>query len=67
MQMMIFVLNRIELLEGLLAELGHHGIKGATVFNTTGMAHVLTNDDEMSFWVHCAIFWNRTVRTTAPL
>ena len=49
MQMMIFVLNRIELLEGLLAELGHHGIKGATVFNTTGMAHVLTNDDEMSF------------------
>lgn len=46
---MFFVLNRIELLEGLLAELGHNGIKGATVFNTTGMAHVLTNDDEFSF------------------
>ncbi len=48
MQVLFFVLNRIELLEGLLAELGHNGIKGATVFNTTGMAHVLTND-EFSF------------------
>lgn len=49
MQLMVFVLNRIEVLEGLLSELGHIGITGATVFNTTGMAHVLTNGDEFSF------------------
>ena len=48
MQVLFFVLNRIELLEGLLSELGHNGIKGATVFDSTGMAHMLTND-EFSF------------------
>lgn len=41
MQMLIFVLNNIDLLEDVLAELTKQDIKGATVIDSTGMGRVL--------------------------
>ncbi|HBG16380.1 MAG TPA: hypothetical protein DDW93_06325 [Firmicutes bacterium] len=41
MQLLVFVLNKVDRLEDLLKELLNVGIKGATVLESTGMARVL--------------------------
>lgn len=45
MQMLIFVLNNIDLLEDVLSELNKEGIHGATVIDSTGMGRVLYNSN----------------------
>lgn len=42
MKLMIFVLNKIEVLNFLLEDLAESGIKGATIINSTGMATALS-------------------------
>lgn len=47
MQVFVFVLNRTEHLEHLLREFTDHGLKGATVLDSKGMARILHTEDEM--------------------
>ena len=44
MQVLVFVLNKYEKLDQLLAQLNDVGIKGATVINSTGMAQILSKE-----------------------
>jgi len=46
MQLFVFILNRTEKLEDLLAEFVRVGLKGATVLSSTGMARVLMEHDD---------------------
>ena len=46
MQVFVFVLNRTEHLEHLLQEFSDHGLRGATVLDSKGMARILLNSDE---------------------
>ena len=39
MRLLVFVLNRVECLDELLAELAESGIQGGTILNSTGMAN----------------------------
>ncbi len=41
MQLLVIVLNRTEKLEDLLASFSDHGIMGATIIDSTGMAKVM--------------------------
>ncbi|CAM2906291.1 hypothetical protein HAHI6034_07405 [Hathewaya histolytica] len=45
MQMLVFVLNKIDLLDDIISELTKSGIRGATVIDSTGMATVLCESD----------------------
>ena len=47
MQVFVFVLNWTEHLEHLLQEFTDHGLKGATVLDSRGMARILHTEDEM--------------------
>ncbi len=47
MQVFVFVLNRTEHLENLLQEFAGHGLNGATVLDSRGMARILHSEDEM--------------------
>lgn len=47
MQVFVFVLNRTEHLEHLMQEFSDHGMKGATVLDSRGMARILINSDDM--------------------
>ena len=47
MQVFVFVLNQTEHLEHLLQEFTDHGLKGATVLDSRGMARILHTEDEM--------------------
>ena len=47
MQVFVFVLNRTEHLEHLLQEFSDHGLRGATVLDSRGMARILHNEDEL--------------------
>jgi len=47
MQVFVFVLNRTEHLEHLLQEFTNHGLTGATVLDSKGMARILHSEDEM--------------------
>lgn len=49
MQLLIIVLNMTQCLEELLAALADAGITGATIINSTGMAHSLYEHDELKF------------------
>ncbi len=42
MKLMIFVLNKIDVLDYLLEDLSKAGIKGATIINSTGMGMTLS-------------------------
>ena len=42
MKLMVFVLNKIEVLDFLLEDLAKAGIKGATIIHSTGMATTLS-------------------------
>jgi len=46
MQVFFFVLNRTEHLEHLMEEFSNHGLKGATVLDSKGMARILLGSDE---------------------
>lgn len=46
MQVFFFVLNRTEQLEHLMEEFSNHGLKGATVLDSQGMARILLGSDE---------------------
>lgn len=46
MQLLVLVLNRTQFLEPLLKRLAETGICGATVLDSTGMAHMLYQDHE---------------------
>ena len=49
-QVLFFVLNAPEKLDALLSEMERHGIHGATIFESTGMARVLNSrHDEDEF------------------
>ena len=45
----MIVLNKVNKLDHLLEELGEAGISGATIINSTGMAHELLSHDELGF------------------
>ena len=47
MQVFVFVLNRTEHLENLLQEFSAHGLTGATVLDSKGMARILHSEEEM--------------------
>ena len=47
MQVFVFVLNRTEHLENLLQEFTAHGLTGATVLDSKGMARILHSEEEM--------------------
>ena len=46
MRLMVMVLNRVELLDELLEKLMEKGIRGATILSSTGMARVLSQNDD---------------------
>ena len=46
MQVFFFVLNRTEYLEHLLEEFAAHGLQGATVLDSKGMARMLRGSEE---------------------
>ena len=45
MKLMVFVLNKIDVLNFLLEDFADAGIKGATIINSTGMAKTLSRLD----------------------
>ena len=51
MQVLFLVLNRLEKIDELLESFNDAGIRGATVVNSTGMAHTLANthEDDLTF------------------
>lgn len=49
MKLLVFVMNRTELLDEFLHVLKEKGIKGATILNSTGMARKLIQNDDMEF------------------
>jgi len=50
MKLLVLVLNRVEKLNKLLNELAKHGLTGATVISSNGLAHELikSNDESLS-------------------
>ena len=46
MKLLILVLNNVSKLDNLMVELANQGVKGATIINSTGMAHSLYNHQE---------------------
>lgn len=46
MRLLVFILNRVECLDELLAEMAEAGIQGGTILNSTGMATELSHSDE---------------------
>ena len=49
MQLMFIVLNKIECLEEILERLGEANIYGATILESKGMAHSLSEFSDLSF------------------
>ncbi len=45
-KLLILVLNKIDTLDALLLRLNEAGVHGATVINSTGMAHALASHEE---------------------
>ena len=43
---MVFIVNKVEVLEDLLREFNTAGIHGATILTSTGMARALHGNDE---------------------
>ena len=50
MQLFVLVLNKTELMEDILHKMALSGIKGATVLESTGMARLLKDVDDMPFF-----------------
>lgn len=49
MKLMVFILNRVESLEPLLTAFADHGIGGATILSSTGMARALAEVEDSIF------------------
>jgi nitrogen regulatory protein PII len=49
MKLVVYVMNDVRLLEQFLKDLNDHGIKGATIIPSTGMARKLSESDDMRF------------------
>lgn len=49
MQMLVLVLNKTEVLEELLKSMTHNSINGATILESTGMAHALFAKEDTAF------------------
>ena len=49
MKLVVYVMNKTELLDSFLHELNAHDIKGATILNSSGMARKLIENDDMNF------------------
>jgi len=49
MKLVVYVMNKTELLEEFLLELKANNINGATILNSTGMARKLIQNDDMEF------------------
>lgn len=51
MQVLFFVINRLDKIDELLEKFSEAGLKGATVINSSGMAHTLANhhEDDLTF------------------
>ncbi|MBN2541182.1 MAG: hypothetical protein JXB08_06635 [Bacilli bacterium] len=49
MKLIVYVMNKTELLEEFLKELQNNNINGATILNSTGMARKLMQSDDMEF------------------
>lgn len=49
MQLVTIVLNKVDCLEGLLAELVAKGIRGGTIIDSTGMARAMGEENELRF------------------
>lgn len=46
MKLIVLVLNNIDKLDELMLELSNNGVKGATIIQSTGMAHSLYNNED---------------------
>lgn len=49
MKLVVYVMNNTDLLDDFLRDLNDHGIHGATIINSTGMARKLIENDDMKF------------------
>ena len=49
MKLFVIVLNKVDKLDKLLEELCENDISGATIINSTGMAHELLSHDDLGF------------------
>jgi len=49
MQLVVCVLNKTSALDSILREFGEIGVKGATILNSQGMAHILSENEELKF------------------
>ena len=50
MQLFVLVLNKTELMEDILHQMALAGVSGATVLESTGMARILKDADDMPFF-----------------
>ncbi len=50
MKLMVFILNKVEELEPLLSSFADHGIGGATILSSTGMARALAHSESGSIF-----------------
>lgn len=72
MKMLILVLNKTNVLENLLTKFFEAGIKGSTIFNSTGMAQTLSGLDDGNFFASLKFFLdpeqdeNYTIMTVLP-
>ena len=63
MQVLFFVLNAPEKLDELLSQMERHGIHGATIFESTGMARVMKShhdEDEFEFLSAVRMYLSRS-------
>lgn len=49
-RLVVFILNKTEVLNDLLKELSDNGIKGGTMIESKGMGHELANMEEFTFF-----------------
>lgn len=58
-QVLILVINKIEAVDALLDEFYRAGVKGATVINSTGMAHALAGMEDSHIISSLRAFFSR--------
>ncbi|WP_040196515.1 hypothetical protein [Candidatus Soleaferrea massiliensis] len=58
MQLVFIVLNKTEYLEDLLMSLAENGISGATILDSTGMARVIGNNEDLRMFGALRMMFN---------
>ena len=72
MQLVVCVLNKTSVLDNILKEFSKNGINGATVLESRGMAHILSENEELKFMESFARLLNpensesKTIFVVAP-